>query len=160
MSLLKGKKCSVFLLYFSLLRRWEKLARAWGCWVFYFFFREWENLIYFCPLFLSWEERKLGWQIKRERMPKEKKIKPQTWKDNSWNASINLINIWFSIELLKKWIELLVIAMESGSCVPPTSVAPGSNLISANAQFFPLKMQRLLKRRLAGCAQHIAELGE
>lgn len=56
--------------------------------------------------------------------------------------------------------------MESGSCVQQTSVAPGSNLISANtrdlylARFFPLKMQRLWERGLAGCAQHIAELGE
>lgn len=56
--------------------------------------------------------------------------------------------------------------MESGSRVPQTSVAPGSNLISANtrdidlAPFFPLKMQRLSERGLAGCAQHTAELGE
>lgn len=56
--------------------------------------------------------------------------------------------------------------MESGSCVPQPAVAPGSNLVSTNtrdlylAPLFPLKMQRLWGCGLAGCAQHIAELGE
>lgn len=139
------------------------------CLLFFFFFREWENLRYFLldflPSFsvLGGEET---WRAaKREGMPKGKKTK-QTWKGDSRNFFTNLINIWFSIELLKKWIELLFIAMGSGSCVAQTSVAPGSNLISANTQdlylvwFFPLKMQRLWERRLPGCAQHAAELGE
>lgn len=56
--------------------------------------------------------------------------------------------------------------MESESYVLQNSVAPGSNLISANTQdlylvqFSPLELQRLWELRLPGCAQHVAELGE